>query len=669
MKNETKPFNPLESRAARMGDDHARVLRTVEAVLASGVSLCDDYCDWLRMGFALASELGEQGRTPFMQLSAMSANYCGDRECNRKYDSIMRSSRQGVTIGTFFHMASEMAGISCSFANLPNCHAFAKNDKKYNSLIINDHKKMNSILQEWQIGKLAKHSTNGILGGKTEHSAVGEPFDGACRGKLPTFSDKLSSGALPPLLMPLAAQMDTAAAKDKVLLSALAVVSGLLPNYYGVYGGKTVYPPLYLIVYGSAASGKGELTSCRKIYEPVRQEVLRAYNAERDQAERDHARWEAMGSTPKGRQERGAEPKPPVYHSPVIPANSSSAAFFHELQNNGGWGLMFESECDALSTMLGSDYGDYSMQLRCAFHHEPISMNRRTDNLHIEIQEPRLAILLTGTPGQLNTLFKQVENGLGSRFCFYRLEGSPVWHDVFRQKEQTLDQVAASLGDAVFSICRELRQKEGRGVQFSLTPAQAQQFNAFFSALLEEQTGMNGEEFSSFVFRMGLSAFRIAMVLSMLRRYSEAKTGMLKELKIGGLESVAALKIDGLEDGSDGRLFPGAEQTLVCRDEDLHTALTIIDTLAAHTTDVYARLVPEDERQEAHAARRGAGDREMQLYDALPEEFRASQMDEFAKGLGVSQRGFYRLLQRLISLGLLERLAQGEYRKIGKVKD
>ncbi len=92
-------------------------------------------------------------------------------------------------------MTSEMAGISCSFANLPNCHAFAKNDKKYNSLIINDDKKMNSILQEWQIGKLAKHSTNGTLGEKTEHSAVGEPFDGALRGKQPTFSGKLSAGA------------------------------------------------------------------------------------------------------------------------------------------------------------------------------------------------------------------------------------------------------------------------------------------------------------------------------------------------------------------------------------------------------------------------------------------------------------------------------------------
>lgn len=96
-----------------MADSHEKILLTVDAIVNSGRCITDDYNDWVRLGFALQSELGEAGREPFRRLSAMSAKYPGDEECNKKYDSFMRSSRMGVTIATFFHMAKEMAGISC----------------------------------------------------------------------------------------------------------------------------------------------------------------------------------------------------------------------------------------------------------------------------------------------------------------------------------------------------------------------------------------------------------------------------------------------------------------------------------------------------------------------------------------------------------------------------
>ena len=77
-----------------------------------------------------------------------------------------------------------------------------------------------------------------------------------------------------------------------------------------------------------------------------------------------------------------------------MPGNSSSSAVYRALDANGGWGIMFETEADTVSNMLDSDYGHYSDLMRKAYHHETVSMNRVSDKIHIDIENPRLSVFM-----------------------------------------------------------------------------------------------------------------------------------------------------------------------------------------------------------------------------------------------------------------------------------
>jgi hypothetical protein len=96
------------------------------------------------------------------------------------------------------------------------------------------------------------------------------------------------------------------------------------------------------------------------------------------------------------------------------------------LQNNDGQGIICETEADTMSGAKKQDWGDYSPALRAAFHHEKITLTRKTNNEYIEINEPRLAVALSGTPAhKAPKLIASAEDGLFSRFlvlCFQKMK-------------------------------------------------------------------------------------------------------------------------------------------------------------------------------------------------------------------------------------------------------
>jgi hypothetical protein len=132
------------------------------------------------------------------------------------------------------------------------------------------------------------------------------------------------------------------------------------------------------------------------------------------------------------------KPDEPIPSYLYIPANSSATAFCQALANNCGTGLVFETEGDTLSTVLASGFGQFSDVLRKAFHHETVSYKRRTGNEYVKIEGPKLSIVLAGTSNQLHRLLPSSENGLFSRFMFYKMNSQLVWHNVFQDSDQRL---------------------------------------------------------------------------------------------------------------------------------------------------------------------------------------------------------------------------------------
>ncbi len=111
------------------------------------LTLRPPYEEWIKLGFALADGLGEDGRELFHQLSSMNAEY-NYEECDKKYTSCMKGKGNGVTINTFFKMAQK-AGVDlktitreetvrATCANMPNAKNIENIEKYKNSGILDE---------------------------------------------------------------------------------------------------------------------------------------------------------------------------------------------------------------------------------------------------------------------------------------------------------------------------------------------------------------------------------------------------------------------------------------------------------------------------------------------------------------------------------------------------
>lgn len=93
------------------------------------IDITTPYEEWIKLGFALADGLGEDGRELFHQLSSMNAEY-NYEECDKKYTSCMKGNGKGITIQTFFKMAKDVGvdlktiaregTVRATCANVPN---------------------------------------------------------------------------------------------------------------------------------------------------------------------------------------------------------------------------------------------------------------------------------------------------------------------------------------------------------------------------------------------------------------------------------------------------------------------------------------------------------------------------------------------------------------------
>ena len=62
------------------------------------------YDDWLKIGFAINSEFGENGRAYYHRLSSIHADYSSN-ECNTQYNNCVNSTKEGITMASFYYYA------------------------------------------------------------------------------------------------------------------------------------------------------------------------------------------------------------------------------------------------------------------------------------------------------------------------------------------------------------------------------------------------------------------------------------------------------------------------------------------------------------------------------------------------------------------------------------
>lgn len=612
----------------------ARARAVCDELLRLGANIAESYDDYLRLAFALASGLGSEGRDVYHRLCAQSAKY-SEADCERKWQECLKKGDGRTTIATYYDMARQagvdLSAVSRQFPRNPQFPQFPQASAAA----------VSGVSQQPQQGTdstnnqtFSSSSTSSNASPATMAGGTGETGETGGKSFSDTFSDKLDPNDYPELLREVVQTQDSAQEQDKMALGTLVTLSGKMPNVRGRYGDDNLFAPLYLIFSAmSAKAHKGAIEKCRQLLMPIEYELLQAYERAMADYERQQAAYDAMKPKDRSQQPR---PREPVRRTVFIPANSSATNTYQCLSDNGGEGLIFESEADTLTQALKQDYGNYSDGLRKAFHHEPISYGRRTEHEYVFVDTPRLAVLLTCTPGQIPLLLPSdnVENGLANRFFFYIMSGKHGWRSpwLHADRESLADRIYA-VGKKYHTLYHALLKHADSPLEFTLTPEQRTEFDGFFSPLYDEQTALHGESIDAFIFRLGVTTFRLAMVLTVLRCYEHS-------------EDIA----------------PEA-RVLVCRNTDFHTALTIVNTLVNHTVYVYNNMLKHEEAAPKESALTVD---EKRLYDPLGQQFTTKEANAKGTQLGMTNKVVEHHLGSFVKKKKVRRIKNGLYEKTTK---
>jgi len=384
--------------------------------------------------------------------------------------------------------------------------------------------------------------------------------------------------------------------RDIVFVGSLVVLGSIISEkVFGIYDGKEVFPNLYLFVMGSPASGKGAINDLRLILTDI-SNYLKDKKSDETDTQNDNNKK--------------------IPRSIIIPANTSFSGILKLLAINKGNGLILESEADVLNSMFKSDYGDYSSTLRQAFHHESVIVYRKTDNEHFSLENPKLSVSLTGTPKQLQNFIKNTEDGLFSRFIYITLITENEFKNVFERKE-SLNKYFEEISKKLLNIYKYIEDSEQ--IEFSFTAEQEKLFVEVFKKITEEFEKEEGDSIIQNIRRMGLIAFRIAMIFT----FFEAE-----ETKSLGLKLF-----------SSDRTFT---KTMKIVNYLLKQVRIIIKYLKLEETNILPILLKS-------------------FYELLPLEFQTKEAIQIGSKIGLEKR---RIERFLTDTNYFQKLQRGNYRKL-----
>ena len=436
----------------------------------------------------------------------------------------------------------------------------------------------------------------------------------------PTISEEVYEH-LPEILRDGALAFTDSRKRDVFFTGAIAILSGCLPKVTGVYAQERVYPHLYTFIIAPAASGKGVLKNAKRLADKYHQQVLEESKSLQKKYDLEMMDYKNQQHKRKKDEPLPEKPEEPPFKIVFIPANCSQARIIEHLQANDGQGIICETEADTMSSTKKQDWGDYSSIMRAAFHHEKISVSRKTNNEFIEVNEPRLAITLTGTPAQAPKLIASAEDGLFSRFLFYAYKNEIEWQDPSPQNKAVIyndhfDKLAVILMESISFL-------EHSPTEVLLSTEQWNQLNNTFRSILSDVTIFTGEDAASIVFRLGLITFRLCMVFTALRKVENAEI----------------------------------TEEMYCNEQDFNTALLITQTYLQHNILMFNNLPKQDDKMLFLS-----GDSKRKFFDALPDEFTRKQATEIGKSFTLSARTTDNILKAALGKSITK-LKSGFYKK------
>ncbi len=435
-----------------------------------------------------------------------------------------------------------------------------------------------------------------------------------CLKATPTIPQSVYDN-LPPILFESCQVFTQERERDVFLTGALAILSGCLPNVSGLYSGSIVYPSLFSFILAPAASGKGALKYAKALADEYHKKTKANSMEDKKRYDENLAAYKMLKA--KGKLEENQEmPIAPKFKVVYIPANTSNAKIIQHLDCNEGKGIICETEADTLGQTFKNDWGSYSDMLRKSFHHEKISVSRKTDGEFVEVDNPQLSVALSGTPKQVFNIISSAEDGLFSRFIFYVFKTDAVWLDPSpKGNPVNLTDYFTTQSKQVLKMVEYFETDE---MILHLTDEQWEKFNPIFSSFLEQVNTFVSEDALSVVKRLGLILYRFCMIFTAIRKF--ATNDYHKEI--------------------------------YCSDIDFETALTLTKTYIQHSVIMFTNLPKQGEQGVFKS-----GSNKKQFLEALPSKFQRKEAVEIAKRFNIGERSADMFLKSCIG----KYLTQAEY--------
>nr|WP_320119745.1 DUF3987 domain-containing protein [uncultured Marinifilum sp.] len=560
--NPNTKHSPSEEGLGEVLTDLEQITQRIET---TQTDITHDYNNWLNIGFALSHQLQEKGREYYHRISKFHPEY-NPKECDDQYNKCLKSNKEGITIKSLFYMAKK-EGINISFPYRTD----------------------------------ALPCVSDLSSNKQEKS---------------DFLPESTYSNLPNILAESCEIYPTKRERDIFFVGALSILSGCLPNTQGNYAGKEYSPNLFSFIIAPAASGKGCLNHAKMLAQKWHDSILQQ---SRDALKKYEIELQNYQAIPPKQRANIEPPEKPPFQLLFIPADSSSAAIIQTLMECNEKGIICETEADTLTTTFKQDWGGYSDLLRKVYEHEPITYKRKTNHEYIEIKDPKLSVVLSGTPGQVHSLLGSSENGLFSRFLFYNFKDNPVWKDVSPSANRiNYKEFFTKQSDKVYEMVQTLKQYP---TIVDLSNEQWEKLNNNFTEKMKHITTFYPESATASLKRLGSMCFRICMLLTTLRKIDDGDT----------------------------------TSQLICSDHDFDNAMNLINCFLEHTLEIYQHL-PQEKKE-------GGQEPLLRFYNTLPHHFTRQEAIQIGKNLQLAERTTDRYLKKLKG-SYLNMIKPGHYQKI-----
>lgn len=416
---------------------------------------------------------------------------------------------------------------------------------------------------------------------------------------------------LPPQFKVIIDTLDTEEEQILYVLSMIAATSSLFTKIHGIYGRQKVYSNLFFICQAPPASGKSLMASARTALGKIHEELIK--ESRLNQTLYKEQVVQAIKS-------KLPAPVKPPFTILFMPGNCTSSKMIQHIQENGlNPILILETEVSTLATANKSQYGDFSDIVRKAFQGETVSYTRKFNDEFVEVNEPKLAIVLSGTPDQVTKLIGTPEDGTFSRFLFYSFTGLDEWKEMNCKDCVNLTDLLVSQQE---EYCKLWKYFSDRDVLFELTQSQWEEVNGSFK---EEYNlaKLSGNVYAKgAVKRHGLILFKMCLVLTALRAFNESDK----------------------------------DRVIECADRDFEIAKYLVSISLESSMDVLEQLPKPHYNLKTK-------DKKAELLDRLNEKFSRGEAVEIGKEFRVSTRTVDRWLETMLTSGKIYSQEYGFYNK------